>query len=603
MATYYEDWSLDSTNAAPNPSRWTPYGFAGTSGYWTGKVQDTGGGIRAVQPRDTGWGDTNVGYTRAELGTYTPGGSETIEIAIRFRFTSGQGSGGIKFGNYYAGPSGATTWAIGEQMPLVDYVAGTGSASYTVTSNTWWLARLQRTGAGVFKLKLWQDGTSEPESWLITSSADTTYTSGGLGFYAYAYPGNIDIRNVGIGTDGDSAPTGVDTTAPSAPGTPSTTRLTSTTASVSYTAASDDTAVVGYESSLDNSTWTDRGNNLSFTQTGLTPSTGATIYVRAYDAIPNYGSASSADIAAVPPPAITDVDTDEIITATQTEVAIVGTDLGANTSARTLKLVQGSTQVTQSQVSGNATSGTFDVVFDSGAGPHLKYGAATLRATVGAQTGDISVTITAPSGKGYVNVGTPNADTSVRLTTSADAASGDQVEISNVIGGAVSDVVVNTDLTWDADDAVSAFTFRLWSAADSVWGDPAVQDVLGYGPDTTPDVFVFTDVTGIAPGQVVTSDAITISGINTPTTISVSNGEYSVNLGSFTNSSGTVNNGDSIRARHTSSASYNTQVNTAITVGGMSDTFSSTTFADPGAPSGANPVTKKGKRFFNFFRF
>jgi len=42
--------------------------------------------------------------------------------------------------------------------------------------------------------------------------------------------------------------------------------------------------------------------------------------------------------------------------------------------------------------------------------------------------------------------------------------------------------------------------------------------------DTTPDPFSFTDQTGVALNTQVTSNAITVSGINAPATISVSGG-------------------------------------------------------------------------------
>lgn len=96
--------------------------------------------------------------------------------------------------------------------------------------------------------------------------------------------------------------------------------------------------------------------------------------------------------------------------------------------------------------------------------------------------------------------------------------------------------------------------------------------------DTTPDAFTFTDQTGVAVSTTITSAAITVAGINAAASISVSNGTYDINSsGSFTASSGTVNNGDTVRARHTSSGSNSTAVDTIVTIGGVSDTFTSTT--------------------------
>lgn len=96
-------------------------------------------------------------------------------------------------------------------------------------------------------------------------------------------------------------------------------------------------------------------------------------------------------------------------------------------------------------------------------------------------------------------------------------------------------------------------------------------------PDTTPDGFTFTDQTGVALATTTTSNTVTISGINTSTAVTVSGGEWQKNGGGWTSSAGTVVNGDTIAVRHTSAATSLTAVNTTLTVGGVSDTFTSTT--------------------------
>lgn len=99
--------------------------------------------------------------------------------------------------------------------------------------------------------------------------------------------------------------------------------------------------------------------------------------------------------------------------------------------------------------------------------------------------------------------------------------------------------------------------------------------------DTTPDAFSFTDVTGVTRSTVQTSFPITISGVNSPATTSVSGGAYSKNGGTYTTALTQASNGDTFRVRHTSSSSYSTAVNTTLTSGGVSDTFTSTTEAEP----------------------
>lgn len=111
--------------------------------------------------------------------------------------------------------------------------------------------------------------------------------------------------------------------------------------------------------------------------------------------------------------------------------------------------------------------------------------------------------------------------------------------------------------------------------------------LVGSGPDTTPDQFTFTDQSGVAISSTITSAAVTITGIDAAAAITVSGGTYDINAsGTFTGSAGTVNSGDAVRARHTSSGSYLTATNTVITIGGVSDTFTSTTRAEPAAGGG-----------------
>ncbi|MDO9169124.1 MAG: multiheme c-type cytochrome [Methylobacter sp.] len=105
--------------------------------------------------------------------------------------------------------------------------------------------------------------------------------------------------------------------------------------------------------------------------------------------------------------------------------------------------------------------------------------------------------------------------------------------------------------------------------------------------DTTPDQFIFVDQTGVALNTQIISEPITLSGINSGSSISISGGQYSRNNGSFTSSKGTAYNGDAIRVRHTSSTSYNATINTVLTIGGIKDTFSSTTQAN--VPSDTTP--------------
>ncbi len=101
-------------------------------------------------------------------------------------------------------------------------------------------------------------------------------------------------------------------------------------------------------------------------------------------------------------------------------------------------------------------------------------------------------------------------------------------------------------------------------------------------PDTTPDAFTFTDVTGADPSTEYVSNTITVAGINEATPISISGAdeEYRINGGTWANTPGTVQNGDVVEVKVTSSASYNTPVSTTLDIGGVTDAFDVTTKAD-----------------------
>lgn len=98
--------------------------------------------------------------------------------------------------------------------------------------------------------------------------------------------------------------------------------------------------------------------------------------------------------------------------------------------------------------------------------------------------------------------------------------------------------------------------------------------------NTTPDAFFFASQASVALSSVITSASVTISGIDTAAAVSVVNGTYSINGGAYTASSGTVDEGDEVTLRHTSSAEFYTSVTTTLTIGGVSGSFTSTTLFD-----------------------
>ncbi len=107
--------------------------------------------------------------------------------------------------------------------------------------------------------------------------------------------------------------------------------------------------------------------------------------------------------------------------------------------------------------------------------------------------------------------------------------------------------------------------------------------------DKTPDEFSFNAVTGIELSTQLTSNSVTINGLGTEVDISVSGGEYSIGCtDNFTAANGTINNGDSVCVRHTSSSSYSSTIETQLSVGRGSASFRSTTKNEPPSESGGS---------------
>ncbi len=96
--------------------------------------------------------------------------------------------------------------------------------------------------------------------------------------------------------------------------------------------------------------------------------------------------------------------------------------------------------------------------------------------------------------------------------------------------------------------------------------------------DTTPRPFTLADQSGVDPVMLMTSSPVTISGISAPTPVSVTNGEYSVGCGpTYTSAASTVSDGEIVCVRHTSAATGDTSTSTTLMVGGVTDTFTTTT--------------------------
>jgi N-acetylneuraminic acid mutarotase len=120
-------------------------------------------------------------------------------------------------------------------------------------------------------------------------------------------------------------------------------------------------------------------------------------------------------------------------------------------------------------------------------------------------------------------------------------------------------------------------------------GATEYKDFWEYNPsgiNTVPNPFSFTDQTNAALSTVVTSNTITVSGIDQAVSISITGGAYSINGGLYTSTSGMVSDGDPVKVQLTSSGNYSTTTNATLTIGGIPAIFNVTTQAAPASSGG-----------------
>jgi len=227
------------------------------------------------------------------------------------------------------------------------------------------------------------------------------------------------------------------------------------------------------------------------------------------------------------------------------------------------------------------------------------YGMTITSCIISGTTPDAGQAVTLSGTSGQVHAAASGAVMKVVIgfrDNSGHWAGGEPVVISSTIPGTSfqpwtgSNAVINAPLaegtyyvwvsgvpTIDNAIAIQEFKNAIPTTADEVHNDKYDMAVTVIEPDTTPNMFTFTDQSGAELSTAITSNTITISGINTAATISITGGTYSINGGTYTSAPGTVNNGNTVTVRQTSSSSYLTTTSTTLTIGGVSDTFSVTT--------------------------
>ena len=102
----------------------------------------------------------------------------------------------------------------------------------------------------------------------------------------------------------------------------------------------------------------------------------------------------------------------------------------------------------------------------------------------------------------------------------------------------------------------------------------AVFLLPGCIPDSTPEAFTFASQSKVSPDTLIESEAVTISGINIPATLSITGGEYSIDGRGYRANPGAIKAGQKIRIRVRSSTESSGEATATLTIGGVSGTFS-----------------------------
>ena len=123
-----------------------------------------------------------------------------------------------------------------------------------------------------------------------------------------------------------------------------------------------------------------------------------------------------------------------------------------------------------------------------------------------------------------------------------------------------------------ADSLIIAFTVN----SVLVYKNACLSWTAGSG---TVNPFAFVALLGVPLSTVETSNSILVSGNDFPVAVSITGGQYSINGGAWTSLAGTVNNGDSVQVRQTSSGSNSTLTTATLTIDSQSAAFNVTTRA------------------------
>lgn len=223
MAQYFTDFSSATVDAAP--AGWTPR-WGSDASTWT-VVEDAGAtGGKALKAQDSS--DAQIKGLSLDA-VDTDEGRANSEVVLRWKstgflqwllvgaFVRGSGAthatSNLYYGQYNHGSTGTGQRRIGKR--IAGAITTIQNAAYTVLADTWYWTRCRVNGTTI-SVKHWEDGETEPEAWTFTST-QTNVADGWAGVFIGANSSNSPVSYIdliGIGTDGDAAPTSAPSSTP-----------------------------------------------------------------------------------------------------------------------------------------------------------------------------------------------------------------------------------------------------------------------------------------------------------------------------------------------------------------------------------------------------
>ncbi len=213
--------------------------------------------------------------TSVSLTGLSPGVSYTFDVRARDSASNASTLATSTFSLSDSTPPGAPG------APVISSITGT-------TATATWTAATDDVAVTAYQYRL------NSGAWQALGNVLTVNLTGLTQATSYTFDVRAKDGANNIGAASSVTFTTSDVSAPSSPGTPTFSSIAMTSATVSWTAASDNVGVTGYQYQVNSGSWQTLGNVLTTSLTGLSAVTTYTVNVRARDAAGNWGGASSA---------------------------------------------------------------------------------------------------------------------------------------------------------------------------------------------------------------------------------------------------------------------------------------------------------------------